>query len=120
MSWPRRVRSALLEWADSGEEEMRDLRREHGSRGATTVAQAPDRTPVTLRGSLRTVTLVPRGSVPTVEADLDDGTGVVTLVWLGRRRIAGIETGRSLTATGRVGVHEGRRVLFNPRYELMP
>lgn len=120
MSWRRKVRSALSDWADSGDQEMRDLRREYGGSGATAVAEAPVRTPVTLRGSLRTVTLMPRGGVPTLEADLDDGSGVVTLVWLGRRRIAGIETGRSLTVSGRIGVHDGRRVLFNPRYELMP
>lgn len=115
-----RLREAISRWADSGDQEMRDLRAEHGDRGAVTVAEAPDRQPVTLRGTLRTVTLMPRGGVPTLEADLDDGTGVVALVWLGRRRIAGIEPGRALTASGRIGVHDGRRVLYNPRYELVP
>lgn len=119
MSLRRRVRSALSDWADSGDQELRDLRREHGGSGATPVADAPDRQMVTLRGSLRSVTLMPRGGVPSLEADLDDGTGEVTLVWLGRRRIIGIETGRSLTVRGRIGVHDGRRVLYNPRYELM-
>ena len=56
----------------------------------------------------------------TLEGDLDDGTGIVTLVWLGRRHIVGIEPGRALTVTGRIGLHDGRRVLYNPRYELMP
>lgn len=119
MSLRQRFRSALSDWADSGDQEMRDLRNEHGGVGATPVAEAPDRQPVTLRGRLRAVTLMPRGGVPTLEADLDDGTGVVTLVWLGRRRIVGIETGRSLTVSGRIGVHAGRRVLYNPRYELI-
>ncbi len=85
-----------------------------------TILDAPERVPVVLRGSLRTVTLRPRGGVPALEADLGDGTGVLTLVWLGRRRIIGIEPGRSLTVTGRIGVHEGRRIMYNPRYELMP
>lgn len=115
-----RLRGALTRWADSADQEQRDLRKEHGVAGAMTIAEAPDRVRVTLRGSLRAVTLMPRGGVPTLEADLDDGTGTVTLIWLGRRRIAGIEPGRALAASGRIGLHEGRRVLYNPRYELMP
>ena len=46
-----------------------------------------------LSGTLRTVTLRPRGGVPALEAELDDGTGVIIVVWLGRRRIAGIGAG---------------------------
>jgi hypothetical protein len=42
----------------------------------------------------------------------------MTLVWLGRRRIAGIEPGRRLVATGRVGFYNGRPAIYNPKYEL--
>jgi hypothetical protein len=67
---------------------------------------------------LRTVTLRPRGGVPALEAVLFDGTGSLTLIWLGRRRIAGIEPGRAIRVEGRVGVHEDGCVMFNPRYDL--
>ena len=60
---------------------------------ATRSREAPDRERVRLRGTLRTVTLRPRGGVPALEAELFDGTGVITVVWLGRRRIAGIAPG---------------------------
>ena len=40
------------------------------------------------------------------------------MVWLGRRRIAGIEPGRSIEVEGRIGAHDGDRVMYNPRYEL--
>lgn len=120
MATPNRMRRAISRWADSGDQEIRDLRKQYGGEGTLRIAEAPDRQPVTLRGILRTVTLMPRGGVPTLEADLDDGTGTVALVWLGRRRILGIEPGRSLIATGRIGVHDGRRIIYNPRYELMP
>jgi hypothetical protein len=56
--------------------------------------------------------------VPALEAELWDGSGLITLVWLGRRRIAGIEPGRSVKVTGRVGAQDKLRVMFNPRYEL--
>lgn len=72
----------------------------------------------TVQGRLRHVVYTPRESVPTVEAELWDGTGSVELIWLGRRRIPGIEPGRTILVTGRVGEHEGRRAIYNPRYEL--
>jgi RecG-like helicase len=69
-------------------------------------------------GRIRSVAYTPRESVPTLEAELFDGTGTVSLIWLGRRRITGIEPGRTLVAAGRVGEVDGRRAMFNPRYEL--
>ena len=72
------------------------------------------------RGTLRTVTLRPRGGVPALDAELFDGTGVLTVTWLGRRRIAGITPGRSLQVEGRVSMRDGLPVMYNPRYELMP
>lgn len=69
-------------------------------------------------GRIRSVAYTPRQSVPTLEAELFDGTGTISLVWLGRRRIAGIEPGRTLVAYGRVGEHDGARAMYNPRYEL--
>jgi hypothetical protein len=42
----------------------------------------------------------------------------VTLVWIGRRRIAGIEPGKTLLVRGRVGERNGQKVIYNPYYEL--
>lgn len=77
-----------------------------------------DREVVTLYGHLKNVSLAPRAGTPTLEASLYDGSGLVTLVWLGRRRIEGIKPGVSLKAHGRVSCHDGQRIMFNPRYEL--
>jgi len=73
---------------------------------------------VSVTGRLRTVVYTPRTNLPTLEADLYDGSDVVTLVWLGRRQIAGIEPGRALTARGRVAIRDRRKVIYNPFYEL--
>jgi len=77
-----------------------------------------DREVVTLYGELKNVSLAPRAGTPSLEASLYDGSGVVTLVWLGRRKIAGIKPGVGLVVSGRVSCHDGRRVIYNPRYEL--
>jgi hypothetical protein len=69
-------------------------------------------------GRIKSVVYTPRQHVPTLHAELIDGTGSVTLVWLGRRRIPGIEPGRTLEAQGCVTEVDGGLVIFNPRYDL--
>jgi hypothetical protein len=96
-----------------------DLQRRVDGAGATPVTSCVDRTPVTVFGTIRSLTIRPRAGTPALEAELFDGSGVVTLVWLGRRTIAGIEPGRQLRASGRITTGEGRRLIYNPRYELL-
>lgn len=120
MASKSRLRQSLSAWANSSDQHARDMRETFAHAEVDTIEHARDRTPVRLRGTLRTVTLRPRGGVPALEAELYDGTGVITLIWLGRRRIAGIVPGRSIQVSGRIGLHERVRIMFNPRYELMP
>jgi hypothetical protein len=72
----------------------------------------------TVVGRLRAVTYTPTENVPVLEAELWDGSASVLLVWLGRRRIAGIEPGRKVRARGRVGDFQGKQAIYNPWYEL--
>ncbi len=113
-----KLRTKVNRWASSATMEAQELRDTTEKSGCCFVAAAQDRTFVELQGSLRTVTLRPRGGVPALEAELYDGTGVITVIWLGRRRIAGIAPGRQIKVRGRIGQQEGVRVMFNPRYEL--
>jgi hypothetical protein len=118
-----KLRSTISRWANPSQQDARQLREEYarsGKHGCTPIGEAPDRERVVLRGVLRTVTLRPRAGVPALEAELNDGSGVVIVVWLGRRRIAGIDPGRSIEVEGRIGAHDGVRVMYNPRYELIP
>jgi len=109
----------LRGFSDStGSRDAAELQRDSEQAGCSPIASHGDRDLVTLHGSLTTVTLRPRGGVLAMEAELYDGTGTVTLVWLGRRMIAGIAPGRQLTVSGRLGCSDGRKLLFNPRYEL--
>jgi hypothetical protein len=115
-----RLRKRLSDWASSSDQDARDLRRSLRDKSEVSIADAPDREPVTVSGRLRTVTLRPRGGVPALEAELYDGSAVLTVIWLGRRTISGIEPGRSMRVSGRIGVSESARVIYNPRYELLP
>ncbi|HWM59095.1 MAG TPA: OB-fold nucleic acid binding domain-containing protein [Pseudonocardia sp.] len=73
---------------------------------------------VTVLGRLRSVEFCPQDADASLEAELFDGTEGVTLIWLGRRRIPGIEPGRTMRVRGRLAVREGRKVLYNPYYEI--
>ena len=116
-----RVRTALKRLtADAGRLDAEELKGHSASLGALPVASCADRHWVHVAGTLRAVTLRPVGGVPTLQAELWDGTGTVSLVWLGRRRIGGIEPGRRVVARGRVTVADGRRVIYNPIYDLRP
>ncbi len=113
------LRRFLRRLASSNAElEAEELKKDTGAEGATPIAQCGERRRAQVAGTLRTVTLRPRGGAPALEAELYDGSDVVSLVWLGRRRIAGIEPGRRLRAEGLVSLQDGRKVIFNPRYEL--
>lgn len=113
-----RLRSRVNRWANSATLEAQELRDTSVKAGCCPIDKAQDRARVELQGSLRTVTLRPRGGVPALEAELYDGSGVITVIWLGRRRIAGIAPGRQIKVIGRIGYQDGGPVMFNPRYEL--
>lgn len=121
MAGKSRLRRSISRWASTDDQHARDMRKTYAAEhGYDRIGDAPDRERVRLRGTLRTVTLRPRGGVPALEAELYDGTGTITVIWLGRRRITGVNPGRSLEIQGRIGRHEDQRIMYNPRYELMP
>ncbi|MET8278393.1 OB-fold nucleic acid binding domain-containing protein [Micromonospora sp. NPDC005174] len=104
--------------ASEAEIDAQELRQESAECGGVLAQQCSRGQLVSVAGRLRTVVYTPRTNLPTLEADLYDGSDVVTLVWLGRRHISGIEPGRHLTARGRVAVRDDRKVIYNPYYEL--
>ncbi len=115
-----KLRRTISRWANNTDMHARDMRAAYVRAGEVSIADAVNRDLVTLQGSVRSLTVRPRGGVPALEAELYDGSGVITIIWLGRRRIAGIDPGRSMRVQGRIGVHDGVRIIYNPRYELLP
>jgi hypothetical protein len=113
------LRRFLARLTASDEElQAEELQRDSAKCGAIPAGQCSKGQVVSVSGRLRTVAYTPRTNLPTLEADLYDGTDVVTLVFLGRRSIAGIEPGRQLTAKGRIAIRDDRKVIYNPYYEL--
>jgi hypothetical protein len=118
MSIKERLKKAVASQAEiEADEERADANR---SVGCTPVDQLRDRPRASVSGVIRSVTLRPREGVPALEAELYDGSGSLDLVWLGRREISGVSPGRRLKIEGLVCLIDGRRTVFNPRYELRP
>jgi hypothetical protein len=83
------------------------------------LADVPLRRPIRVGGEVSRVVIAPRRGVPTLEVMVTDGTGAITAVFTGRRRIAGLEHGRAVILEG-VAVREREQTLiFNPAYTLV-
>lgn len=110
-AWWRRRRTA-----DQGEWDDRRRAAEHAAHDR--IVDCVDRQSVRLRGTIETLTVQPRELANWLEARLVDGTGDVTLIWMGRHEIPGIEVGRDLAVEGRISIVEGQRRIYNPYYTL--
>ena len=58
--------------------------------------------------------------IQSLELTLVDGTGGLTVVFLGRRKIGGIKLGARIVVEGTVAESRGQLALLNPSYQLLP
>jgi hypothetical protein len=105
--------------ADETELEAQELQNQVTAVGAESVAMCCAGESVCVAGTIRSVTLKSLAGAPSLEAEVYDGSGSVVAVFLGRRRIPGIEAGRSIVLRGRLTSQDHRSTIFNPRYELI-
>lgn len=114
------VRRLTRRRAESPEQrDAAELASEAASTGAQRAIDCCRGQEVTMVGELRCVETNAKGCVGGVRAELFDGTDLVTLVWMGQRRIPGIECGRTLRVRGRLGVLDnGGKAIYNPHYEI--
>jgi hypothetical protein len=87
--------------------------------GSTPIIEARWRDHVRVAGTVRSVRVAPLHDAPTIELLLVDAGGAISVVFLGRRTIAGIAVGTKLSVEGTVGVHRSRLALLNPVYRLL-
>jgi amino acid transporter len=88
--------------------------------GCSSIGSLHNRERARVAGRVRSVTVQPWGSVPTLECDLTDDDQSMTVAFLGRRQIPGIEPGVRVVVDGTVGMRRGRLMMINPDYELLP
>jgi hypothetical protein len=91
----------------------------HYAENVTPIGKIEWRKRAQVQGRVTSIKTAPRGAAPTLEVEIWDETGGVSLQFLGRREIAGLEVGSQLRAEGMVGEEEGSMVILNPSYELL-
>jgi hypothetical protein len=91
----------------------------HYSEDIIPIAKATWRKRAHVRGHVTAIRTAPSGSNPRVEIEVWDESGGITLQFLGRREIIGLEVGSTLCAEGMVGEDSGALTILNPSYEIV-
>jgi len=81
------------------------------------IRDAATRSRVKLAGVVRRITVRPLEGNESLEAILYDGTGEVTVVWMGRRSIHGLNLGTRLIVEGLLAEQRAGRRMVNPSFE---
>lgn len=85
----------------------------------TPIGELRWRSAARIRGRVRSLRVQPWADVATLEAVVVDESGGLVLIFLGRRRVAGLELGSTVIASGMVGQSRGYLAMLNPTIELV-
>jgi hypothetical protein len=85
----------------------------------TPIAEALPRSTARFMGRVVAVTVESHDAPPQFGVQLDDGTGRIDAIFMGRRIVPGIEPGAHIAIEGTVCSAQALPRMFNPRYELL-
>lgn len=91
----------------------------HYAEDVTPIGAVQWRKRAQVQGKVTSIKPAPSSAAPVLEIELWDESGGITLQFLGRREIAGLEVGSELRAEGMVGEENGALKILNPSYELL-
>ena len=87
--------------------------------GTVRIGDAPKRDKVRIAGVIKRITVFPMQDSESLEALVSDGTGEVTVVFMGRRGIGGLSLGTRVVVEGVLGESHGVNRMINPRLEFV-
>ena len=85
----------------------------------TPMGEARARVRARFEGQIRRIRVQPQAAVPMLEVVLQDDTGRVSALFMGRRGIAGVQCGGRLAIEGTPVAGERGLTLYNPAYDLL-
>lgn len=86
--------------------------------GSVRIGDTRARQRVKIAGVIRRLTVFPMQDNESLEVVISDGTGEVSIQFMGRRAIRGLTLGTRVVIEGVLGQQYGRTVMLNPRLEL--
>jgi amino acid transporter len=125
----RRSRAAESEASLDGSEQVAEADRPRTSlgrfrplaatEGTTPIGDLVYRKRSRISGRVRSMRVQPWSGVQVLELTLVDNSGSITVVFLGRSSVPGIDIGVQLAVEGMVGSHNRRLAIMNPTYEII-
>jgi hypothetical protein len=118
------MRNPLKEWFErlarsNADLDAEELREELQEKGADAIADVKLGNITSHTGKIRSLVFRPENKVPALEAEIFDGTGFIVVIWLGRRKIAGIKPGISISVSGRLVTVDEKLTMYNPKYSII-
>lgn len=116
---PRRsIGSRIRRIFSTAEElEAEDQQERARESGAQQISESAPRSVVKFRGTISALTTQPESGW--LEAELNDGSGTVRLVWMGHRRLDCVLPGTEMLVSGRLAQDESGNVIYNPDFEVV-
>jgi hypothetical protein len=115
---PARIQSSLIKSpTTTGSNSSEPV--SHYAENITPIGNITWRKRAQVQGRVSSIKSAPADSSPLVEVEVWDESGGVTLQFLGRREISGLDVGSQLKAEGMVGENNGQLVILNPSYEIL-
>jgi len=96
-----------------------DQRLKERSEGAASINDAVWRQRTKIAGRIRSVRIQTGTAASNLECTIADDSGTILLVFQGRPKVPGVETGARLVVEGMVGSWHDRLAILNPDYELI-
>jgi hypothetical protein len=89
--------------------------------GVIPIAEVKWREKVKVAGRVKALRVQPwADQVASLELTLADQTGGITVVFLGRRTLGGVELGSHMVVDGMTSEHHRLLTILNPSYQLLP
>ena len=91
----------------------------HYSENVIKIGEVTWRKRAHVQGRVTAIRTSPSSQAPMLEVEMWDESGGITLQFIGRRALAGLDVGAQLRAEGMVGEVNGLLTILNPNYELL-
>lgn len=106
-------------YASNEELAAEELSEQAENRGSTLIDEIQRGNLIQVTGVVKSVIVQPNTQNPSYEIEVFDGSGNLTVIWQGRRKIVGIEPGTQIEVEGRITFLSGKPCLHNPVYKIL-